>query len=92
MPTTTKARVIFKGTQIGLIYVSTNPADATQKVATIIPISKTGRWTDGDLTVVFEKTVNDFFPSEKPEVEIQKEITALAGIEPWKVTIEPTPW
>jgi len=92
MPTTSKARVVFGGTQIGLIYVSTNPTNDKEKVATIIPISRTGKWTQGDLTIEFEKPVNDFFPIEKPDAEIQKEITSLAGIEPWKVTIQPTPW
>jgi hypothetical protein len=81
--------VIFRGKDIGLIFISSKPDDEKEKVATIIPIDRAGRWTEGDLTLVFEKPVHDFFPADTPDEEIREQITSLAGIEPWKVTFQP---
>lgn len=89
MAATTKTRVIFAGKDVGLIFISLKPSDAREKVATIIPIDRTGRWVDGNLTLVFQKPVHDFYPAETPDEEILKQITSLAGIEPFKVTFQP---
>ncbi|MBI2813309.1 MAG: hypothetical protein HYX71_03400 [Opitutae bacterium] len=92
MSSLSKSRVVFNGTAIGLIFISANPNNEKEKVATIVPMGRNGKWTLNDLTIVFEKPVHDFYPAAKPDEEIQKEITGLAGIEPWKVTFHPTPW
>jgi len=88
MTATTKTRVIFSGQAIGLIFISPKPDDAGEKVATIIPLHRTGRWTQGNVTLVFEKPVHDFYLIETPDEEILQQITSLAGIEPWKVTFQ----
>jgi hypothetical protein len=89
MSNTVKILVKFKGKTIGLILISENPADKDGKIATISPVTKTGKWKNGDATMVFERSAHWFYSKDKPNVEIQEDITKRAGIEPGEVRFVP---
>ena len=92
MSETSQIQVVFNHQRIALIYISLNPNDDTQKVATIVPIDRKGKWTHNDLTITLEKPVTEFYPASTPDSEIQYDITSAAAIEPFKVSFSPTPW
>ncbi len=91
MSDTVKFKVDFNNRSIGLIYISTNPNDSNEKVATIIPIDRSGSWTNDDLTISLTQSVTDYFSLNRSDDDIAKEITQLAAIEPWKVSFIPVP-
>lgn len=91
MSKTSSYLVVFNDIKIGLIYISINPINEDENVATIIPLDRSGTWTNGDSTVTLKDSFTDYYSADKSEADILKEITAFAAIEPWKVLFKPTP-
>lgn len=91
MSKTSKHQVLFNGIRIGIIFISRNPNNEKEKVATIVPIDTTGSWSnDEGVTVTLQDPVHGFYPHDIKEDEINKKILAAAAIEPWKVSVSPT--
>ena len=91
MSTTIKHQVVFNDMRIGLIYITINPNNESEKVATIIPIDRSGSWTLGNTTITLKESFTNYYSAEESEEDILKKITALARIEPWRVKFLPTP-
>jgi len=91
-PETDKIQVIFNHQRIALIFISINPNNENEKIASIVPIDRKGTWFNGDTTITLEGPFFEYYPADKPNAAIQEEITSAAAIEPWKDQFSPTPW
>jgi hypothetical protein len=92
MSNTSRIQVVFNHQRIALIFISVNPNNEAEKVATIVPIDRKGKWTHDNLTITLEKPVTEFYEASKLDSIIQAEITSAAAIEPEKVSFSPIPW
>jgi hypothetical protein len=92
MSDTSKIQVLLNHHCIALIYISVNPNDEYQKIATIVPIDWKGKWEHDNLNITLEKPVTKFYSANKLDSEIRDDITSAVAIEPFKVSFSPTPW
>jgi hypothetical protein len=86
---TTKHKVLYDGRTIGIVYVSPHPEFPGNKVGSIIPMARKGKWVDDTLEITFENPVHDIYPDSNSDDDIVKDLVGQAAIEWWKVKIVP---
>jgi hypothetical protein len=83
-------KILFNGRPIGLCYIGSHLQLEGQKIASIVPLTRKGKFEDSTLEIHFENPVHDIFPDSIPDIEIAKDLCGQAKIEGWKVEIVST--
>ena len=87
---TARFDVIYKGRLLGLGYVSPHPTASGMKVASVVPVTRKGKWEDNTLEVNFERPVHDIVPHTTSDEDALVGALGQAAIEADKVSIQPS--
>jgi hypothetical protein len=86
---TNSYRILYKGRIIGLFYISPHPKLDRNKITSIAPLTRKGKFEDDNLEFTLENPITDIFPDSIADIEVARDLCGQAGIEGWKVEITP---
>ena len=77
---TIKTRAVQNGKTVALLYISDNPEKTNEKVATIVPLTRSGEWKDNDLRIESGNPHTAFFEGEILNETIEESMLNKVGI------------
>ena len=87
---TARFDVTYKGRLLGLGYVSSHPSALDMKIASVVPVTRKGKWEDNTLEVAFENPVHDIVGNTTSDIDALVGALGQAAIEASKVEIRPS--
>lgn len=75
---TSQYNIIVNNRVIAFAYISPHPYQKGKDVASIIPISRKGKWVDNTLEITFEELLSDIFDSTLSHEEMLNKLSSSA--------------